>query len=170
MSFVPPLSTYSIENYPITSPSKTPVRSSTGASSAIRRCLGFTASLLYETPAETAAFITAGLFMRLLSPSFLSPFAGIGCSFLCTRLVVKVLDTYYYNPLVKIKKEACNFNKTYPKLQVITFIAALAISLLSQTLGFLLGVALGSFGAIVLDVETYKLRQQAKRRELLIHV
>lgn len=123
----------------------------------------FTLRTLYETPAEAAAFAIAAIVMRIFVSSLVAPLAGICTSLIFSRLAVKILDQYYNVPLVQIKKQVCILYKKYPKLQLVAFISALAISLLSPTAGFVIGLTLGAFGAIILDVENYKLIQKAKR-------
>lgn len=123
-----------------------------------------TVRILYETPAEAAGFAIMGLVMQALKPSLVAPFIGICSSLVLSRLVVKVLDQYNIQSLVKIKKEICKLNNNYPKLQMIAFIFALAISLLTPVLGFLVGSAVGTVGAIVLDVENNKILQNKNRR------
>jgi hypothetical protein len=123
----------------------------------------FTVYTLYETPAEAAAFAVAAIVMRIFFSSLAPPFMGICVSLIGTRLIVKALDHYCQAPLIEIKRQVCLLNKNFPRLQLVGFISALVISLLSQTLGFAMGLVVGAFGSVILDVENYKLMQQAKR-------
>lgn len=120
--------------------------------------------ILNAIPIEGIAFVVASCAVRIFSASLAAPLLGIGVSILTTRLVLKTIDCYDNKLLVNLTKEACKFNKNYPKLQMITFICALALSFVSKTLSFIVGACLGSFGSIILDVESYKLMQQANRK------
>jgi hypothetical protein len=119
-------------------------------------------------PIESVAFLIGAVAVRVFSTALTAPFLGIGLSILVTRLVIKLIDCYDDTLLVNLTKEVCKFNKRYPKLQIITFIATLALCFLSKTLSFILGISLGSFGSIILDVENYKLLQQANRKYLSV--
>lgn len=123
-------------------------------------------SLLNEIPFEAAAFAVAGLALQFFFPSLSAPLFGISIALASTKLVLKFLDRYDNVKLLRITKEACKLNKSYPNLQLVGFIASLALSLLSQNVGFVVGIAVGAFGAVILDIENYKLMQQANRRNL----
>lgn len=118
---------------------------------------------LNAVPVEGIAFIVASLAARIFIPPITAPLLGIGISVIITRVAIKAIEWYDTTLLVGLTKEACKFNKNYPKLQMITFICALALSFISKTLSFLAGVALGSFGSVILDVESYKSLQQTNR-------
>lgn len=120
---------------------------------------------LCETPAESVAFTLAAVAARVFIPWLTMPLLGIAAGVLATKLVLKLFDRYNVS-LVGITKEACRFNKKYPKSQLIGFIFTLCMGWLSQTLGVIAGIILGSCGALVLDVESYKLIQQAKRKRI----
>ena len=136
------------------------------ATNAIWRGFKFTLRTLYETPAEAAMFALAAVVMRIFISSLVAPFVGICVSLVLTRLAIKTLDQNYNSPLVHIKKQVYLINKKYPNIQFLTFISSLVISLLSPTAGFLMGLSVGAFGSIVLDVENYKLLQQTKRTDI----
>src|SRR5690242_19195725 len=101
--------------------------------SAIWNGIRFTLRTLYETPAEAAAFAVAAIVMKIFVYSLVAPFVGICTSLIFSRLAVKLLGQYHSVSLIRIKKQVCKLNKNYPKLQLIAFISALAISLLSET-------------------------------------
>ncbi len=121
------------------------------------------ADCLSATPVESVAFSLAALAARIFIPCLSVPLLGIAAGVLTTKLVWKFFDRYNA-PMAGITKIACRFNKKHPKLQLITFIFTLAISCFSQGLGLLAGTLLGCFGAVILDVESYKLIQQARRK------
>lgn len=122
------------------------------------------ASLIYETPAEALAFGVAAAASRLFGLPFAAPFLGISAGLFATKLVLKILGRYNDSALVELSKRACKLNRDMPKLQIITFIFALTISTISQTIGFISGIGLGSYGAVVLDIENYNLIRLANRR------
>ncbi|HEV8051867.1 MAG TPA: hypothetical protein VGP47_05175 [Parachlamydiaceae bacterium] len=119
--------------------------------------------LLNAIPSEGIAFLVGSLAVRILSPTFASPLLGIGISLITATLVLKSLECYDSPLLINLTKETCKLSKKYPKIQMITCICALAFSLISKTFSFFIGAALGSFASIILDVERYKLMQQANR-------
>lgn len=122
--------------------------------------------LLHLIPIESLAFLVGSLAVRIFCLAPAAPLIGIGISIITTRLVLKIIDCYDTSLLVNITKEACKFNKRYPKLQMIAFISAIALSFITQDLSFIMGACIGSFGSIILDVENYKLLQQANRKQL----
>jgi hypothetical protein len=123
--------------------------------------------LITEVASEALAFAIASLAMRLIVPPFSAPLAGISVGLLSAKLVIKTLTPYNYAPLKELTYEACLLRERYPRLQAISSVFVLSISLLSQTLGRALGVAIGVYGAIILDVENYKLMQRTDRKALL---
>jgi len=126
-------------------------------------CAASSLSFLYESSAEAAVFLTASLAMRIFVPPLAAPLLGISLSVIATRLVLKICDRYNSTVVIHLTKEACKFNKRHPQFQRIAFVFSLAISFLSRTCGFIGGIILGSFGAILLEVENYKLLQRANR-------
>lgn len=124
----------------------------------------FRSQLIDALPVEGMAFLIASFAVRLFNNTLAAPLLGIGISVIITRLVLKAIDCYDGPLLINLTKEACKVNKNYPKLQMITFVCALAFSFISKTLSVLIGACLGSFGSIILDVESYKLLQKANRK------
>ena len=119
--------------------------------------------ILNEVPLEACAFLVTSLAIRVLSPPLTAPLLGIGISMLTAKLVLNVASQYDNILLVNLTKEACSLNKKYPKLQMIALIFAMTVSYLYQPLSFAAGALIGSFGAVVLDIERYKLLQQSER-------
>lgn len=124
--------------------------------------------ILDNIPVEAAGFFCLAAIARIAFQSLVAPLMGIGVGILGTKLVLKAFDSYDSRPLVHLTKEACKINKKYPKLQLISLIFALSIGFLSPPLSFIAGSILGIFGAIILDVESYKLIQEANRKERTI--
>lgn len=123
----------------------------------------FIHDLFNAAPLEAFAFLITSAAIRVFSPPLAAPLLGIGISMLTTKLVLNVANQYDNILLVNLTKEACSLNKKYPKLQMIALIFAMAVSYLYQPLGFAAGALIGSFGAVVLDIERYKLLQQSER-------
>jgi len=121
-------------------------------------------SFIATVPFEGLAIFIASLSIRVFSESLFSPLFGLGISIIATRLVLKTLACYDDVFLNSLIKEACKFNKQYPNLQLITFISALALGFLSSSLSLFVGIGLGVFSAIMLDVEKYKQMQAACRK------
>lgn len=122
---------------------------------------------LEEIPVEAVAFAIAALAVRLFAPVLSTPLFGIAAGLLATKLVLKLVERYDNGRVINLTKEALRFNKGYPNLQFITLVFALATSWIAQTVAFFTGAALGCFSAIILDVEHYKLLQQANRKTLI---
>lgn len=114
-------------------------------------------------PVEGVTFLVASLAVRLFSVSLAVPLLGIGASIIASKFLLKAIDFYDHQIVVDLTKEACKLHRVYPSLQIIGFISALALSFTSQSLSFFVGVSLGSFGSIILDVERHKLMQQWNR-------
>lgn len=123
----------------------------------------FIKQLADSIPMEGVTFVVASLAMRVFSVTLSTPLLGIGLSIIAARLFLKAIDPYAHRLVVDLTKEACRINRAYPNLQTMAFIAALAISFTSQSLSLFIGVSLGTFGSIVLDVERHKLLQQWNR-------
>jgi hypothetical protein len=123
----------------------------------------FVKKLSDAIPIEGVTFLAASLGVRILSVSLSAPLLGIGVSMIASRMLLKAIDVLDHRIVVDLTKEACKINRTYPSLQAIVFVSALAFSFTSQSLSFLIGVSLGSFGSIILDVERHKLMQQWNR-------
>lgn len=127
---------------------------------------GFNSSRFFKMiPVEGLSFLIASVATRIFSISFGIFLAGIGISLIATTLVIKSIDCYDHRVLISLTKEACKFNKNYPKLRLITFISGFILSSFSKKLAFATGVFLGSYGGLILDVETYKQMQQANRKQ-----
>lgn len=122
--------------------------------------------LLNSLPAEGIAFLVASIAVRFFSTSFAYPLLGIGSSLVITTLVLKSLECYDQQLLINLTRETCKFSKKHPKIQMIACICALVFSLISTISSFFIGVLIGSFGSLILDVERYKLLQQANRSRL----
>lgn len=125
-----------------------------------------TAKNFYEIAVEAVAFAVAATVVYLFKSPMFAPLLGISIGLFTSKLVVKILDHYNGSFLIKLSKQACTLYKNFPKLQLISFIFALAISTLSDTFGLIFGIALGSFEALVLNIENYKLLQQANRKKV----
>lgn len=126
----------------------------------------FAKQLAESVPMEGVTFVVAALAMRVFSVTLSTPLLGIGISIIAATLLLKTIDSYNHRIVVDLTKEACKINRLYPNLQAIGFVAALMISFTSQTLSLFIGVSLGTFGSIVLDVERHKLLQQWNRLNL----
>lgn len=119
--------------------------------------------ILYQTPAEAAAIAVGAIVMRVLFPAMATPFIGICASLVITRFAIKIIDLCAIKSVSKLKKEACKLNKRYPKLHLISFLFALAISVISPFVGLIFGTAIGSYSAIILDVENNKFARQNRK-------
>ena len=120
-----------------------------------------------DISSEALGFAVASLALRIIFPPFSLPMAGIAGGILSTRLVIKGLRPYNQLPLMNLTYEACQLRERYPKLQTIAFVFTMGMSFLSQTLALASGIAIGIYGAIVLDVDRYKTMQNADRKALL---
>lgn len=120
-----------------------------------------------EIASEPLAFAVASLAIRSFIPPFAAPLAGIAAGLLSTKLVIKVLTPYNCVTLMDMGYEASQLRERYPKLQTISSLFALSISCLSSTLGIVSGIAIGIYGAFILDIENYKFMQKADRKALL---
>lgn len=124
-----------------------------------------TKQLIDAIPAEGVTFLVASVAIRIFSVSLSTPLLAMGLSVIAVRLLLKIADNYDHQFVVDLTKEVCKFNRTYPQLQTIAFLSALVFSFTSPTLSFFIGVSLGSFSSIILDVEKHKLMQQLRRAQ-----
>lgn len=127
------------------------------------RGIGFIA----DASAEALGFVIASLAVRIFVPSFGAPLMGIAIGLFAGKLVIKTLTSYNSVALMDLTYGACQLGERYPKLQTISFLFAMGVSLLSRPLGLAAGIAIGAYGAAILDVENYKLMQKASRKALL---
>lgn len=124
--------------------------------------------ILDQMPFEGVAYLVASIAVRVFSTALSAPLLGIGISIVATNLALKTIEWYDNQLVIDLTKEACKFNRNYPNLQWVMFIAALAMSFLSETLSFITGIYLGSFGTIIMDVENYKRLQDESRKQLAL--
>lgn len=122
------------------------------------------ASFLYETSAEAIAFAVAGLAAHVLASAFAPPLLGIAVGLFASGLVVKIADSYNPCLLIRVSKRMCYLKKKAPHLETILMIFSLTIGTLAKPVSYALGAILGAYSAILLDIENYKLIQQANRR------
>jgi hypothetical protein len=113
---------------------------------------------------EGAAFTVAGLACRLFFPPAYPALLSIGASLCAVHLAIKLLSCYDDAMVLGLTKEACKVNRKYPKLHLISFIFSIAIGFVSKTVAFLTGIAIGSFAAVILEVENYKYLQRTDRK------
>lgn len=116
-------------------------------------------------PIEGIAYLVASIAVRVFSVSLSYPLLGIGLAMVVTNLALKTIEWYDNQLIIDLTKEACKFNRAYPNLQRIMFASALAISFLTETLSFVVGIYLGSFGTILMDIENYKRLQEERRKQ-----
>lgn len=116
----------------------------------------------FELPIESLAFAVAGSVASIFRFTAAAALGGISLGLLTAKLVAKILNLYDPKLMIDFTKETCKLVRQYPRLQFISFIITLIISIPSQNLGFGAGVAFGGFAAIILDVEKYKHIRQAK--------
>jgi len=116
----------------------------------------------FELPIEALAFAVAGAIASFFKLTAASALGGIGLGLFTAKLAAKAMNLYNPELLIGITKKACKLVKQYPRLQFISFIFTLMISIPFQNLGFSAGIIVGGFGAIILDVEKYNHLRQAK--------
>lgn len=122
--------------------------------------------LLDALPAEGLTLTTTSFALNFFSSSLAAPLFHIGLSMFTAQLVLKAIECYDDATPVSLAKEAYRWNKNYPKLQVITFICAYAVSLISKTFSIMIASCLGSFRTILLDIEASKRLLQANRQRM----
>lgn len=124
--------------------------------------LAESSSALFEFPIEALSFAVAGLVASFFKFAAAAALKGIGFGLLSAKLAAKAMDRYHPEQLIELTKKACNLVRKYPKLQFISFTITLIMSSFFRNLSFGAGVMVGSFNAIILDVERYKQIRQAK--------
>lgn len=117
---------------------------------------------LFEFPIEALAFAIASFVASLFRLSAALPLRGIGLGLFTEKLAAQAMSFYSPSKMIGLTKEACKLVRHYPRLQLISFIVTLIVSIPFRNLGFYAGIAVGGFGAIILEVEKYKYLRQAK--------
>lgn len=125
------------------------------------------AAFLYEASVEPVAFAVAGAVVHLFLPSLTAPLLGISLGLFAAKLVIKLLDSYNPLLLIKASKKVCDLKKQIPQFQMISLIFVLIMGMFSRSLGFILGTGHGIYSAVVLNIENYKLIQEANRRKMM---
>lgn len=143
-------------------PAPAPASTAAPAPAPVKRKSCF-ARCLSEFPFEAAAYAIAAMAVRVFSRALSLPLAGISIGLLGGKLVLKAMDRYNQKTLVHVTKEAHQFNKNHPYVQLIGFVFALAMSTLSPAVALVAGLSFGGYQAILLDVESYKRMQQSNR-------
>lgn len=115
--------------------------------------------ILYETSAETIAIAVAAAVARVFRSFMAAPLLGISIGLFVTRIVVKLIDRYNVELSINISKQICYYFNNGSQLRVISLLFVAALSSISMTHGFILGMGLGALNAIVLDIENCKLLQ-----------
>ncbi len=116
-------------------------------------------TFVYETPLNVVVFAIIGIALHFFLPKLALPFFAISASMMLTRLAVKIADRYHFHYLKSIQTAACQLCSKYPKLQLIGFIFAVAISPIAPPVGIVCGVAFGILGGIMIEIENYKKQQ-----------
>lgn len=104
----------------------------------------------YLCPKGFTCIMIAGV-LRYVSKNLSAAIFGIGVGLITTRLVMKIVKRYDSRAVVKIKEAI--FHKDHLKVAVITFVALVAISMVSLPAGMGLGFLLGCYCGVTLEVE-----------------
>ncbi len=113
---------------------------------------------------KVALFVILGSAALFLYPPIAPPFFAIAISFAAVRLVVKGIDCYNASLLDNAKKKVWGFISKHPKLQIIIFLFAVAISPLVGFLGIGIAASLGILNAFVTDAQNSRHAQQLQAR------
>jgi hypothetical protein len=104
--------------------------------------------------AEVAGYLFLGLAMSAIYPPLSMPlyvFASTTAATKFVLLAVKAIDPYHVGHLNKLKKVANVLIAKYPKLQLITLVFTIAISIFSQSVGCAVAGLLGVIFAVFIS-------------------
>lgn len=124
------------------------------------------AIFLYEATIETMGVAIAGVVAHIFRSFISAPLLGISVGLFTAKLVVKIIDHYNVDLSIRISKRVNHLVTDRSHLQMISLLFVSASGFLSRSCGFILGIGLGAFNAIVLDIENCKLLQRANRHKL----
>lgn len=121
---------------------------------------------LFEVVTKVAIPIILGVLAHFFLPALAPACFVAAIAVAVTRLVVKILDQYDIECLDKLKHKVSTFMTTYWWLQIVAFICALAISLLSPIAGSILAGATGVVAGFLIGIEKTKHDQQRSRDDV----
>lgn len=122
--------------------------------------LKITWNFFIDTQATVAVLTITGIALRIFSfTSFSVPFFAMSGAILATRLVVKLINHYNVSALRRIKIQASNIIEKYPNLQIITFLFAIALSLISIYAAIVVAITVGILSGILIEVNIANRKQ-----------
>lgn len=120
---------------------------------------------LYEVVAKIAIFVLLGCAALFIYPSIAASFFAFSGAVILARLVVKILNEYDNPRFNQMKDGILDFNANYPYLQVIVFLFAVLVSLLSPIAGAIIAGIDGVFGGVVMDYHVNRRNQDLDREK-----
>jgi hypothetical protein len=120
---------------------------------------------LYQTLSTTSPFLAAGVISLLFQSCLAWPFFTIAGAMATATLALNIYSKYDYQAVRLFKEKALDFQQQYPRLQIITFLFILAVSLVSLTLSCILALLFGAYAGVLIDADQCKRNQMARERE-----
>lgn len=109
---------------------------------------------LQEASRRASGLLVAGVVLRMIQFQIAGPIFALGIGVLTTRLAVNLNSRYTVVPLHEAESmqlAAEDVVRTYPSLQLVTFLFALALSWLWAAGSLSVGFALGALGALAIE-------------------
>ena len=97
-----------------------------------------------------------------LDPAFYGAFGAI----MVTRLAVKLLNHWKWEPLRDFQRQLLRFHEKYPQVKIIAFIFSVAICVVSAVAGLITSLAFGIFYGITVDIIQHKKILEMKQAQL----
>lgn len=128
--------------------------------------------LLAIEVSEAAKYAILGFGLTTVMPSVSPALFTFAATYLSIRLILLAIKiTYPYNIdiLNTIRHHLNDLITTYPKLQIITYIFAITLTTLWQSLGCVCAGILGVFNAVIIDMERCRQLKEIRQETMRIN-
>lgn len=118
---------------------------------------------LYKTAAKIVFFVIAGAIAHVLYAPIAPPFFALAVTMLASRIIIQILSACNYANLNRLIDGVVDINTRFSKLQIIVFIAALALTCFSIIAGTIVAGMLGFVSGFVITVDEYRRNQDSRQ-------
>ena len=123
------------------------------------------ATFIYETPLSIVATAVAGVASCIFAPSLTAPLLILIGTAMLTRVAVKVIERYNIELFIKTNEQMDNFESKYGSLYYIAFTATILVSAMIPTIGIALGVGIGIYKGMVVELQIQNIKQDTREQE-----
>jgi hypothetical protein len=118
-------------------------------------------TFIYETPLSIVATLVAGIAALILFPKFAPALIGIAAAAFFTRVAVKCIESYNLSQYVRMNETLDRLNTEYGSLIYMAYATTLVVSALSPNFGMCLGIGVGIYKGMLIELQIQKLKQDS---------